>query len=82
MKKIQYHDLQEKYAGKLVAMDQKETKVLAIGKRIEEILKKLQSKKLDKTDFVISGPIQKVGSINVYFSLPNKKNRRRINCQS
>lgn len=74
MKKISYAQLQKKYSGKLVALNKVENRVVAAGKRIEEVYKKIQQKNLKPGDTVLFGPIQKAGAINVFFSISNKNN--------
>ncbi|MBI3955986.1 hypothetical protein HY339_01910 [Candidatus Gottesmanbacteria bacterium] len=72
MKKISYDQLQKKYSGQLVALNKVQNKVVAVGKKIDDVFKKLQRKKLKPADTILVGPIQKAGSINVYISLSNK----------
>ncbi len=72
MKKISYEQLQKKYSGQLVALNKVQNKVVAVGKKIDDVFKKLQRQKLKPADTVLVGPIQKAGSINVYISLSNK----------
>ena len=68
MGKIHYYQLQEKYPGKVVALDQNEQKVMAVGTTGEDILRALKQKKLRLQNVVLIGPIQKKGAINVYFT--------------
>lgn len=69
MKKITYLKLQEKYPKKIVALDKTERKVLAVGEKFTEIFKKLKAGRINIQNAVFMGPIQKKGTINVYFSL-------------
>lgn len=73
-RKIDYIDLQKKYAGKVVLLNQAETKVLATGKTGPEIMRKIKEKGLEKIKFVIEGPIAKPSAINVYISICHKAN--------
>ena len=66
MKKITYLTLQKKYPGQIVALDQDEKYILAVGKRFKEIFKKLEKNHLNPKSCVFVGPIQKSGTINVY----------------
>lgn len=68
MKKISYLYLQKKYAGNIVALDKKESQVVAVGKKFSEIFKKLKAKQLSPQNYVFVGPIQKPGTINVYLN--------------
>lgn len=74
MKKISYSQLQKKYSGQLVALNRVQNKVVAVGKKIDDVFKKLQKQHLKPTDTVLVGPIQKAGAINVYISLSDKTN--------
>ncbi len=74
MKKISYDQLQKKYSGQLVALNKLQNKVVAVGKKIDDVFKKLQKQNLKPTDTVLVGPIQKAGAINVYISVPDKTN--------
>lgn len=74
MKRIQYYDLQEKYAGKMVALNKTGTKVIAIAHRADQLVDKVEKQKISLLDIKILGPIQKAGSINVFFSISSKKN--------
>lgn len=78
MKRISYLKLQEKYPKKIVALDKKEEKVLAAGNKFMEIFKKLQKSRINIHNAVFVGPIQKKGTVNVYFSLNNDKKRTEI----
>lgn len=69
MKKISYLDLQKKYPRKLVALDRAERKILAVGESAEVIYLKLTKQHLDPNEYVLVGPIQKQGAINVYVSI-------------
>lgn len=72
MKKISYAELQKKHSGQLVALNKVQSRVVAFGRKIDDVFKKLQKQNLKPADTVIVGPIQKAGTINVYISLPNK----------
>lgn len=75
MKKVSYLALQKKYAGKIVALDKRESKVIASGKKFKEVFAQLSQKKMGRQECVYIGPIQKAGTINVYFfPLRAKKN--------
>ena len=76
MKKISYVDLQKKYPRKLVALDKHEQRVLESAARFGELFKKLALRDIDPKDCVFVGPIQKQGTINVYFSLRAKAHKR------
>lgn len=67
MKKISYLQLQKKYSGKVVALDKKESQVIAVGKKFPSLFKKLESKGFSPQDSIFVGPIQKAGTTNVYF---------------
>ena len=75
MKKISYTQLQQKYPLKVVALDKKESKVVAAARQFKELFQKLNNLKVNLKDCIFVGPIQKKGTINVYFSL-REKNRR------
>ncbi len=66
MKKISYLELQKKYPKKVVALDKNEHRVLAVGITGNDILNELKKKNLHLQQVVLVGPIQKVGTINVY----------------
>lgn len=53
-------------------MNKMQSRVVAVGKKIDEIFKKLQKQNLKPADTVLIGPIQKAGAINVYISLSDK----------
>lgn len=72
MKKISYAQLQEQYPQRIVALDQKEERVLAVGKDFEDLFQQLKKKSVDPKDSVFIGPIQQKGTINVYLSLRNQ----------
>ena len=61
-----YQYLQKKFTGKLVAYSKKAKIVYADGKNVKEILEKLKRKKINLTDVVFTGPIQKPGRTYVY----------------
>jgi len=62
MKKISYLQLQNKYPKKIVALDRKEKKVLAVGKKFTEIFKKLKNSHLNIKNAVFVGPVQQAGT--------------------
>lgn len=66
MKKISYLSLQKKYTGKIVALDKRESQIVAVGIKFPDIVKKLKAKSLDPKECIFVGPIQKAGTINVY----------------
>ena len=73
MKKIQYYDLQKKYPGKMVILNRSWTKILAQGKKLDQLLKTVTKKeKIPLSNIVVVGPVQKAGTINVYFSLSSQ----------
>lgn len=73
MRKISYLQLQKKFSGKIVALDKKEKEVIAAGKKFSELFKKIEMKGFKPKNLVFVGPIQKAGTINVYyFSLREK----------
>ncbi len=72
MKKISYLQLQKKYSGQLVALNKVRSRVVAVGKKIDDVFKKMQEQNLKPADTILIGPIQKAGAVNVYISLPNK----------
>lgn len=76
MKKIQYTDLQKEYAGKAVILNKAQTKILAAGMRGKDLMKQLKDKGLEKTHYVIMGPISKPGVVNIYLSIHNKADRQ------
>lgn len=76
MKKIPYYDLQKKYAGKAVILNKAQTKILATGTKGVDLLKQLKNQGLEKTHYVIMGPISKAGVVNIYFSVHHQKDRR------
>lgn len=72
MKKISYAQLQKKYSGKLVVLNKIQSRVVAAGKGIDDVYKKMKKKNLKPSDTVLFGPIQKAGAINVFFSISNE----------
>lgn len=76
MRKITYLTLQKKYPGQIVALDRDEKYILAVGKKFEQIFKKLEKKNLKPKNCVFVGPIQKAGTINVYLLSLRKKSHR------
>lgn len=71
MKKISYLDLQKKYPEKVVALDKHEQKVVAVGTTGQDIINALKKKKLLLQQVVLVGPVQRKGTINVYFYRKN-----------
>ena len=69
MKKIQYYDLQKKYEGKLVALNKKETKILAVAHRADQLVEKVKKQHIPISNIIVMGPIQRSGAIIVYFSV-------------
>lgn len=76
MRKIPYYDLQKKYAGKVVILNNAGTRVLATGKTGPQILTQIKQKGLEKIKFMFQGPITRAGAVNVYFSLRHQTNKR------
>lgn len=74
MKRVSYFSLQKKYSGQLVALNKVQSKVVAFGKKIDDVFKKLQKQNLKPADTILMGPIQKAGTVNVYISLSDKTN--------
>lgn len=64
--KVSYVNLQKKYPGQVVALNQRESKVLAAGKDVVEIEKKLQKKGFSPEEVIFLGPIEQYGRICVY----------------
>ena len=52
----------------MVILNKLETKVLAVGNKWQELKEQLKEKGVEKTKYVIHGPIEKEGSINIYLS--------------
>ena len=76
MKKISYLQLQKKYPGQIVALNRKENQIIAVGNKFSAIFQTLEKKSLSPKNCIFIGPIQKAGTINVYFlSLPKKAHR-------
>jgi hypothetical protein len=48
MSKISYTFLQKKYPGKVVILDKAEKKILAVGKKFEQLISQLKQKKSKK----------------------------------
>lgn len=61
-----YQYLQKKFTGKLVAYSKKAKVVYADGKNVRQLIGKLKKKKIDLTDIVFTGPVQKPGRTYVY----------------
>lgn len=66
MKNISYTTLQKKFSGKVVAISEKEEKVLASGRTSEELEKILKKKRVDPTTCIFLGPIEQYKQISVY----------------
>jgi len=73
--KVPYTYLQKMYPQKIVALNKNESKVIAVGLKFDDLLKKLGQKSVDPKSCVFVGPIQKQGTINVYISLRKKADR-------
>jgi len=66
MKNTSYITLQRKYAGKLVAVLEKQGKVVAFGKTAEELEKILKKKGINPAGCIFLGPIEQYKQISVY----------------
>lgn len=66
MKNTFYITLQRKYPGKLVAVLEKQGKVVASGKTTQELEKALKKKGIDPAGCVFLGPIEQYKQISVY----------------
>lgn len=66
MKNISYASLQKKYSGKLVAVSEKDGRVVAAGKTSQQIEDVLKNKGIDPSSCVFLGPIEKYKQISVY----------------
>ena len=63
MKNTSYTTLQKKYAGKLVAFNEKQGKVVASGNTVQEIEKILKKKGIDPATCTFLGPIEQYKQI-------------------
>ncbi|MBI4067445.1 hypothetical protein HY407_03605 [Candidatus Gottesmanbacteria bacterium] len=66
MKNLSYVTLQKKYPGKLVAISEKEGKVLASAFTSQQLEKVLREKKIDPTTCLFLGPIERYNQIRAY----------------
>ena len=66
MKNTFYTTLQKKYPGELVAIDERQGKVVASGKTVQELEKKLRKKGIDPETCTFLGPIEQYKQISVY----------------
>lgn len=66
MKTISYVTLQKKYPGKLVAISEKEGKVVASGTNSAQLEKILKDKRIDPRACLFVGPVEKYKQISVY----------------
>ena len=66
MKNTSYTNLQKKYPGKLVAVLEKQEKVVASGETVKELEEKLKEKNINPADCVFMGPIEQYKQISVY----------------
>lgn len=66
MKNTSYITLQRRYPGKLVAILEKQGKVVASGKSAQEIEIILKKKNIDPTACVFLGPIEQYNQISAY----------------
>lgn len=66
MKNVSYTTLQQKYPGKLVAMLEKEGKVVAFGKTAKELEETLNRKNVDPKLCIFLGPIEQYKQISAY----------------
>ncbi len=66
MKNTSYTTLQKKYAGKLVALLEKQEKVVASGDTVKELEEQLRKKNINPKDCVFLGPIEQYKQISVY----------------
>ena len=63
---VSYTTLQKKYAGKIVALTDKEDKVVAAARKFDTLFKKIAKTKYDEKDSVYIGPVEKYGQVSVY----------------
>ncbi len=66
MNNASYIAIQKKYPGKLVAISKQEGKVVASGKSSEVLEKELKRKKLNPSEYLFLGPIERYNQISVY----------------
>lgn len=66
MKNTFYTTLQRKYAGRLVAVLEKQGRVVAAGKTTQELEKILKKKGIDPEDCLFLGPIEQYKQVSVY----------------
>ena len=66
MKNISLSTLQRKYSGKVVAVSEKEGKVVASGKTTQELEEILKKKRVDPTSCIFLGPIEQYRQISAY----------------
>lgn len=66
MKSVSYTSLQKLYSGKLVAISQKNGKVLAAQDTSQKLEKLLKEKGIDPKNCVFLGPIEPYKQISVY----------------
>lgn len=61
-----YQYLQQNFTGRLVAYSKKAKTVYADAKNSQELISKLKRKKVNLSDTVFTGPIEKPGKTYVY----------------
>ncbi len=66
MKNLSYITLQKKYPGKLVAISQKEEKVIASALNTKQLEETLKKKNVDPASCLFLGPIERYKQISVY----------------
>lgn len=66
MKNTFYTTLQKKYPGKLVAVLEKQGRVVASGETAQELEEILKKKGVDPTVCIFLGPIEQYKQISVY----------------
>jgi len=66
MKNTSYTTLQKKYAGKLVALLEKQERVVAFGDTVKELEEQLRKKNINPKNCVFLGPIEQYKQISVY----------------
>lgn len=66
MKNVSYATLQKKYPGKLVAVSQKEGKVIASSYTSQQLERALKNKKVDPATCLFLGPIERYKQISAY----------------
>jgi len=65
-KPISYTALQKKYAGQIVALTEREDKVVAAARDFVSLFKKIAKTRYKEEDLVYIGPVEKYGQISVY----------------